>query len=107
MYNFCIYNNIYSLFTIQNIILFDLCPVGQVWFNINDSTTVACQNGLCAVMSSIGVCADGLLLAASFRRGPIVTTIVRVLVSITCNYLYCVIKKQEKCRRIINVKLKL
>ena len=53
--------------------------------NINDSTAVACQDGLCSVMSSIGVCADGLLLAASFIRSPTVTIIVTVPVSVSCN----------------------
>ena len=31
---------------------------------------VACQDGVCAVVSGIGVCADGLSMAASFIPGP-------------------------------------
>lgn len=44
--------------------------------------TVACQDGICAVVSGIEVCADGLSMAPSFIYGPNVTTIVIVLVPV-------------------------
>lgn len=57
---------------------------------------VACQNGLCAVVSSIGVCADGLSMAAFFIPGPNVTTVITVPVSIGYKmFAYCY-KKARK-----------
>lgn len=57
---------------------------------------VACQDGVCAVISGIGVCADGLSMATSFIPGPNVTTFVTVPVSVGCKvFLYCY-KKAKK-----------
>ena len=58
---------------------------------------VACQDGLCAVVSGIGVCADGLSMAASFIiPGPNVTTVITVPVSVGCKvFVYCC-KKAKK-----------
>jgi hypothetical protein len=51
---------------------------------------VACQDGVCAVVSGIGVCADGLSMAASFIPGPNVTTVISVPVSVGCKvFVYC------------------
>jgi hypothetical protein len=51
---------------------------------------VACQDGVCAVVSGIGVCADGLSMATSFIPGPNVTTLVTVPVSVGCKVFgYC------------------
>jgi hypothetical protein len=51
---------------------------------------VACQDGVCAIVSVIGVCADGLSMAASFIPGPNVTTIITVPVSVGCKvFVYC------------------
>lgn len=46
--------------------------------------TMACQDGGCALVSGVGVCADGLSMAASFIPGPNVRTIVTVPVSVGC-----------------------
>lgn len=57
---------------------------------------VACQDGVCAVVSGIGVCADGLSIAISFIPGPNVTTVVTVPVSVGCKvFVYCC-KKAKK-----------
>ena len=57
---------------------------------------VACQNGVCAVVSGIGVCADGLSMATSFIPGPNVTTVVTVPISVGCKvFVYCC-KKSKK-----------
>lgn len=57
---------------------------------------VACQDGICAVVSGIGVCADGLSMAASFIPGPNVTTVVTLPVSVGCKvFVYCC-KKAKK-----------
>ena len=57
---------------------------------------IACQDGICAVVSGIGVCADSLSIAASFIPGPNVTTIVTVPVSVGCKvFVYCC-KKAKK-----------
>ena len=45
---------------------------------------VACQDGVCAVVSGLGVCAGGLSTAASFIPGPNVTTLVTVPVFVYC-----------------------
>jgi len=57
---------------------------------------IACQDGICAVVSGIGVCADGLSMAASFIPGPNVTTVITVPVSVGCKvFVYCC-KKAKK-----------
>ena len=54
------------------------------------------QDGVFAIISGIGVCADGLSMAASFIPGPNVTTVVTVPVSVGCKvFVYCC-KKAKK-----------
>ena len=51
---------------------------------------VARQDGVCAVVSGIGVYADSLSMLASFIPGPSVTTVVTVPVSVGCKvFVYC------------------
>lgn len=51
---------------------------------------VACQDGVCAVVSGIGVCTDGLSMATSFIPGPNVTTVITVPISVGCKvFVYC------------------
>jgi hypothetical protein len=51
---------------------------------------VACQDGVCAVVSVIGVCADGLSIATSFIPGPNITTIITVPISVGCKvFVWC------------------
>lgn len=57
---------------------------------------IACQDSVCAVVSDIGVCADGLSIATSFIPGPNVMTVVPVPVSVGCKvFVYCC-KKAKK-----------
>ena len=57
---------------------------------------VACPAGVCAVVSGVGVCADGLSMATSFIPGPNVTTVITVPVSVGCKvFVYCY-KKVKK-----------
>jgi len=57
---------------------------------------VACLKGVCAVVSGVGVCADGLSMATSFIPGPNVTTVITVPVSVGCKvFVYCC-KKAKK-----------
>lgn len=41
---------------------------------------VACQDGMCDVVSSNGVCVDGRLTAIYFIPGPNMTTVITVFV---------------------------
>lgn len=51
---------------------------------------VACQDGICATISAIGVAADGLQICASFIPGPNVTTLVTMPVSVFCKvFVWC------------------
>lgn len=51
---------------------------------------VACQDGVCAIVSAVGVCADGLSIATSFIPGPNVTTVVTVPISVGCKtFVFC------------------
>jgi hypothetical protein len=51
---------------------------------------IACQDGVCAVVSGIGVCADSLSIATSFIPGPNVTTVITVPISVGCKvFVYC------------------
>lgn len=66
--------------------------------------TVACQDGICAVVSGIEVCADGLSMAPSFIYGPNITTIVIVLVPVCyiIKPLFGGLKVLRRCRGVIN-----
>lgn len=57
---------------------------------------VACQDGVCAVVSGIGVCADGLSIVASFVPGPNLTTVVTVPVSVGWKVFVDCCKKAKK-----------
>lgn len=57
---------------------------------------VACQDGVCAVISGIGVCADTLSIAASFIPGPNVTTVITVPVSVGCKVFVHCCKKAKR-----------
>lgn len=57
---------------------------------------IACQDGVCAVVSGIGVCADGLSIAASFIPGPNITTVVTLPVSVGCKVFVDCCKKAKK-----------
>lgn len=51
---------------------------------------VACQDGVCAVVSAVGLAADSLQICASFIPGPNLTAIVTVPVSVGCKvFVWC------------------
>ena len=51
---------------------------------------IVCQDGVCAVVSAIGVCADGLQICTSFIPGPNVTAIVTIPISVGCKvFVWC------------------
>ena len=57
---------------------------------------IACQDGVRAFVSGVGVCADGLSIAVSFIPGPNVTTAVMVPVSVGCKvFVYCCKKAKQ------------
>jgi hypothetical protein len=69
---------------------------------VNMLEASACQDDVCAVVSSIGVCANGLSMAASFIPSPNVTTVITVLVLVGCKvFLYCC-KKVKNCHGVVN-----
>jgi len=57
---------------------------------------IACQDGLCAVVSAVGVGADALSIAASFIPGPNITTVITVPVSVGCKVFVHCCKKAKK-----------
>jgi hypothetical protein len=51
---------------------------------------IACQDGICAVVSTIGLAADGLQICTSFIPGPNVITIVTLPISVGCKvFVWC------------------
>ena len=51
---------------------------------------VLCQDGVCAVVSAVGVVADGLQVCTSFIPGPNVTSVVTIPISIGCKtFVWC------------------
>ena len=51
---------------------------------------IACQDGICAFVSAVGVAADGLQVCTSFIPGPNVTAVVTMPVSVGCKvYVGC------------------
>jgi len=51
---------------------------------------VACQDGICAVVSAVGVAADGLQACSSFIPGPNITSTVTIPISVGCKvFVWC------------------
>jgi hypothetical protein len=58
--------------------------------SVDFAEALACQDGVCAFVSAIGVCADTLQICTSFIPGPNVTAIVTMPVSIGCKvFVWC------------------
>ena len=62
---------------------------------VDFAEAVACQDGICATVSAIGVAADGLQICTSFIPGPNVTAIVTMPVSIGCKVFVWCCKKSK------------
>ena len=56
---------------------------------------VACQDGICAFVSAVGVAADGLQICTSFIPGPNVTSVVTMPVSVGCKVFVWCCKKSK------------
>ncbi len=58
--------------------------------SVDLAEAIACQDGVCAVVSAVGVAADGLQICTSFIPGPNVTSLVTMPVSIGCKtFVWC------------------
>ena len=56
---------------------------------------LACQDGICAFVSAVGVAADGLQICTSFIPGPNVTAVVTMPVSVGCKVFVWCCKKSK------------
>jgi hypothetical protein len=52
--------------------------------SVDFAEAVACQDGICAFVSRVGVSADGLQICTSFIPGPTITAIVTMPISVGC-----------------------
>jgi hypothetical protein len=56
---------------------------------------ILCHDGICAVISAIGIAADGLQICTSFIPGPNVTVIVTMPISVGCKVFVWCCKKSK------------
>jgi len=63
--------------------------------SVDFAEAVACQDGVCATVSAIGVAADGLQICTSFIPGPNVTTIITMPISVGCKVFVWCCKKSK------------
>jgi hypothetical protein len=56
---------------------------------------LVCGDGICFVVSCVGVAADGLQVAASFVPGPNLTTVVTLPISLGCKTFVWACKKSK------------
>ena len=63
--------------------------------SIDVAEALACQDGVCAFVSSVGVCADTLQIATSFVPGPNVTALITTPVSVGCKVFVWCCKKSK------------
>jgi hypothetical protein len=63
--------------------------------SVDLAEAIACQDGICAVVSAIGVAADGLQICTSFIPGPNVTSIVTMPISVGCKVFVWCCKKSK------------
>lgn len=58
--------------------------------SVDLAEALACQDGVCAFVSAVGVAADGLQICTSFIPGPNVTSIVTIPISVGCKtFVWC------------------
>lgn len=62
---------------------------------VDFAEAVACQDGICATVSAIGVAADSLQICTSFIPGPNVTAVVTMPISIGCKVFVWCCKKSK------------
>jgi hypothetical protein len=64
--------------------------VGAAKGAVDAAEALACQDGVCFVVSCVGTAADGLQIIASFVPGPNVTALVTTPISWGCKvFVYC------------------
>ena len=63
--------------------------------SVDFAEAVACQDGVCAFVSAVGVAADGLQICTSFIPGPNVTTVVTIPISLGCKVFVWCCKKSK------------
>ena len=69
--------------------------VGVAKGSVDLAEAIACQDGFCAVISAIGVAADGLQICTSFIPGPNVTAMVTLPISVGCKIFVWCCKKSK------------
>ena len=58
--------------------------------SVDLAEAIACQDGVCAFVSAVGVAADGLQICTSFIPGPNVTPVITMPVSVGCKvFVWC------------------
>ena len=62
---------------------------------VDFAEAVACQDGICATVSAIGLAADSLQICTSFIPGPNVTAVVTMPISIGCKVFVWCCKKSK------------
>ena len=68
---------------------------GMAKRTVDFAEAIASQDGVSAVVSGIGVCADGLQICTSFIPGPNVTAIVTIPISVGCKVFVWCCKKSK------------
>jgi hypothetical protein len=63
--------------------------------SVDLAEALACQYGICALVSAIGVTADGLQICTSFIPGTNVTAIITIPVSVGCKVFVWCCKKSK------------
>ena len=63
--------------------------------SVDFAEAVACQDGVCTVVSAVGVIADGLQICTSFIPGPNVTAIMTMPISVGCKVFVWCCKKSK------------
>jgi hypothetical protein len=63
--------------------------------SVDFAEAIACQDGLCAVISAVGLAADGLQICTSFIPGPNITAVVTLPISVGCKVFVWCCKKSK------------
>jgi hypothetical protein len=63
--------------------------------SVDLAEAITCQDGVCAVVSAIGLTADGLQICTSFIPGPNITAVVTLPISVGCKVFVWCCKKSK------------
>ena len=69
---------------------------GVIKRTLDTLEAIACQDGVCAIVNGVGVCADTISIATSFIPGPNITTLITILLSVGCKVFVYWSKKAKK-----------